>query len=90
MSALIKLVGTVLVITSCSAMGAGMAARLSERLALLKRIRVLVIHLKGGNPVCQCAAGGRIDRTGKRAGRPEGELFRRVSERLMQGSGRAF
>ena len=90
MSALIKLVGTVLVITSCSAMGAGMAARLSERLALLKRIRVLVIHLKGEILYANVPLAEGFDRTGKRAGRPEGELFRRVSDRLMQGSGESF
>lgn len=90
MSALMKLVGTVLVITSCSAMGAGMAARLSERLALLKRIRVLVIHLKGEILYANVPLAEGFDRTGKRAGKAEGELFRRVSERLMKGSGESF
>lgn len=90
MSVLFKIAGALCVTAGCSGIGAGMAARMSERLSVLKRLRVMVIHLRGEILYAGAPLGESFERAGKRERGPEGELFRQVAERLSDRPGEGF
>lgn len=87
---LFKTLGALLVIISCSKIGADMASRLSSRRGLLKKIRVMVIHLRGEILYANVPLYEGFQKAGKRAGGREGLLFRTVADRLLKGLGDDF
>ncbi len=86
----LKLLGAVFVIISCSKIGADMAARLSVRRGILKKIKVMVIHLRGEILYGNAPLYEGFQKAGKRAGGPEGLLFETVAERVLKGLGEDF
>ena len=66
----LKVLGAFLVVLSCSRLGVYMAARLSERRGLLKKIRVMVIHLRGEILYANAPLISEGRKTGRRQGRP--------------------
>ena len=85
----LKLLGAVFVIISCSKIGADMAARLSVRRGILKKIKVMVIHLRGEILYGNAPLYEGFQKAGKRA-EPEGLLFETVAERVLKGLGEDF
>ena len=86
----LKVLGAFLVVLSCSRLGVYMAARLSERRGLLKKIRVMVIHLRGEILYANAPLYEGFQKAGRRAGGREGLLFETVSEQLLKEQGKEF
>ena len=84
----LKVLGAFLVVLSCSRLGVYMAARLSERRGLLKKIRVMVIHLRGEILYANAPLYEGFQKAGRRAGGREGLLFETVSEQLLKERGK--
>lgn len=86
----LKILGAFFVIISCSSLGADMAARLSARRGLLKKIRVMVTHLRGEILYANAPLYEGFQKAGKRAGGREGLLFEAVAKRLLKDPGENF
>lgn len=85
-----KTAGLILVIASCSGIGAEAVHRLRERLRLLETLRRMASHMKGEILYANVPLAEALFRTGKRNPGPAGRLFIEVAETLEQESGESF
>ena len=71
----LKTLGLILVIASCSGIGAEAVHRLRERLRLLETLRRMASHMKGEILYANVPLAEALYRTGKRNKGAAGELF---------------
>lgn len=85
-----KVAGLVLVIASCTGIGAEAVRRLRERLKLLETLRRMASHMKGEILYANVPLAEALYRTGKRNPGAAGSLFIEISEELEQETGESF
>lgn len=85
-----KLLGSVLVVGSCTGMGLGEVKRLKDRRKLLETIRRMMFHLKGEILYANAPLSCGLRRTGKRGSGWAAELFAAAAEELERENGDSF
>lgn len=85
-----KAAGLILVIASCTGIGAEAVRHLRERLKLLETLRRMVSHMKGEILYANVPLAEALYRTGRRNKGAAGELFIGIAETLEQESGESF
>ena len=86
----LKTLGLILVIASCSGIGAEAVHRLRERLRLLETLRRMASHMKGEILYANVPLAEALYRTGKRNKGAAGELFIAIATELEQETGESF
>lgn len=86
----LKTLGLILVIASCSGIGAEAVHRLRERLRLLETLRRMASHMKGEILYANVPLAEALYRTGKRNKGAAGELFIAIAKELEQETGESF
>lgn len=86
----LRLAGAALVIVSCSGLGFYMASQWNEHLKTVEHLRKMIFLLKGEIVYANSPLAEAFERTGRKAGGQMGDLFLKVSERLMGQRGESF
>ena len=86
----LKTLGLILVIASCSGIGAEAVHRLRERLRLLETLRRMASHMKGEILYANVPLAEALYRTGKRNKGAAGELFIAIATELNRRRERAL
>lgn len=87
---LLRILGAVLVIISCSGLGFYMSARYHEHLRTVEKLRKMIFLLKGEIIYANSPLTEAFERTGTKAGGEVGALFERVSARMLGQQGEPF
>lgn len=85
-----KVAGLILVITSCTGIGAEAVRRLRERLKLLETLRRMASHMKGEILYANVPLAEALHRTGKRYKGTVGNLFIDLAKELEKETGDSF
>ncbi len=85
-----KLLGSILVIVSCSALGMWRAEQWKEHRKILEQIRKMILLLKGEILYAHAPLGEALEHVGKKSEGVPAKLFCQVAERIGQQDGEVF
>ena len=87
---ILRILGSVLVILSCSGLGFYMASQWNEHLRTVEKLRKMIFLLKGEIVYAKSPLTEAFERTGRKGGGEMGALFEGVSVRLSGQQGEPF